>query len=50
MMLAAGHLEIFMDPCTKSGGDIGDDYVDDPSELVGAQFIVKSKRGETMFI
>ena len=32
-----GQLKIEMMPCTKNGKDIGDDYVDEPSELVGWQ-------------
>merc|ERR1712226_793895 len=38
-----GHLAVSMYPCKADGKDIGDDYVDDPSELVGKQFHFKLK-------
>ncbi|ELU00840.1 hypothetical protein CAPTEDRAFT_171489 [Capitella teleta] len=38
-----GLLQVQMHPCTKAGKDIGDDYVDDPSELVGRDYFFKLK-------
>ena len=30
----SGHLDVEIVPCLKTGQDIGDDFVDDPPELV----------------
>lgn len=42
-ILLAGFLQLEIVPCNKEGGDIGDDYVDDPAELVGRGLYFKIK-------
>lgn len=39
-----GFLQVVIDPCTASGGALGDnDFVDDPKELVGKPLSFKIK-------